>query len=366
MSDNRIKILFVLPSLKAGGAERVISTVARKLDKNIFHSTLVVLGSENDAVYPTDGIDVVYFNKPRLIKSIRPIFNIIRKKKPDIVVGSIAHVNRLLSIKKIYFRKTIFVGREASVDTIMEQFSNSGSFTFWMFYNNYYRFMDKTICQSKDMAEQLLSNYKLSSEKIVIINNPASEHLKKRITKINDEKIRQIITIGRLSAEKGYDRTLNALSKLKIPFHYTIIGSGGLKDVLTELASKLNILDKISFIDYTQDIEKYLSISDLFVQGSHVEGFPNALLESCVVGTPAVALNVPGGTKEIIENNINGYLADNEDDFLYKIETALLKKDWNPEVIRESVIKKFNQDLIISQYETLFINLYKTLKTNNV
>jgi glycosyltransferase involved in cell wall biosynthesis len=366
MSHNRIKILFVLPSLKAGGAERVISTVARKLDKNIFNSILVVLGSESDAVYPTDGIDVVYLNKPRLIKSIRPIFNIIRNKKPDIVVGSIAHVNRLLSIKKIYFRNTIFVGREASVDTVMEKFSNSRNFSFWMLYKNYYRHMDKIICQSNDMAEQLLSHYKLSSEKIVIINNPASENLKKRIAEINDKKIRQIITIGRLSMEKGYDRTLKVLSKLKIPFQYTIIGNGGLKDDLTDLASKLHILDKINFIDYTHDIEKYLSISDLFVQGSHVEGFPNALLESCVVGTPVVALNAPGGTKEIIENNVNGYLAENEDDFLFKIETALLKKDWNSEVIRESVIKKFNQNLIISNYETLFMDLYKTLKTNNV
>ena len=44
----------------------------------------------------------------------------------------------------------------------------------------------------------------------------------------------------------------------------------------------------------------YLSDSDFFIQGSYVEGFPNSVLESCSVGTPVIAFNCPGGTKEII------------------------------------------------------------------
>lgn len=361
---DKIKIVFILPSLKAGGAERVISTIARKLDKNIFVPTLVVLGNKKDAVYPIDGIDVVFLNRPRLLNSIRPLFYLIRQRKPHIVVGSIGHVNLLLSIKKLYFRKIIFVGREASIGSIMGKFSNSGKIKYWKLYENYYRFLDKTICQSKDMADQLLSNYTLSTEKVIIINNPVSDKLKQRITNINTENIRKIITIGRLSKEKGYDRTLKALSKIKTPFKYTIIGNGSLKDEIIQLASELNILDKINFIVYTDKIGVYLSESDLFVQGSYVEGFPNALLESCVVGTPGVAMNAPGGTKEIIQNGINGYLAENEDDFISKIEKALLKPDWNSEKIRSSVVKKFNQDIIISKYESLFTDLYKTLKTH--
>ena len=362
MLNKKIKILFILPSLKAGGAERVISTIARKLDKNIFEPTLVVLGNKKDAVYPIDGIDVVFLNRPRLLKSIRPIFNVLKEKNPHIVVGSIAHVNRLLSIKKIYFRKTIFVGREASVSNVIAKFTKSSRINYWSLYKNYYRFLDKTICQSKDMADQLLSSHKLSKENVIIINNPVSERLKLRTTKVNTNNTRQIITIGRLSLEKGHDRTLRALSKIKTPFEYTIIGSGLLKEDISKLASDLNIQEKVQFITYTDDVGKYLSQSDLFIQGSHVEGFPNALLESCVTGTPCVAMNAPGGTKEIIENGINGYLAESEDDFLNKIEKSLSRTDWNSEEIRNSVMKKFNQNIILSKYESLFIELYNTLK----
>lgn len=366
MINCQIKILFILPSLRAGGAERVISTIARNLNKKLFKTTLVVIGNQNDAVYTTDDLEVVFLGKPRLIKSIIPLFNIIDKKKPHIVVGSIAHVNRFLSLLKVYFRKVIFVGREASIDNVISKFSKTNKLKIWNLHDNYYCYLDKIICQSEDMANQLINLYSLPLEKVVIINNPASENLNKRKTKINEEEIRKIITIGRLSPEKGYDRILTALSKLKIPFQYTVIGSGYLKNDLTELADNLHILDKIHFIDFTHDIEKYLCESDLFVQGSHVEGFPNALLESCVVGTPVVAINAPGGTKEIIENNINGYLAENENDFLHKIETALLRKNWNPELVRESVIKKFKQEHILSKYETLFIELYDNIKNNHV
>ena len=165
MNVCKIKILFILPSLKAGGAERVISTISRKLNKAKFETTLVVLGYKKDAVYPIDGIDVVFLNRPRLLKSIGPLCNVIKDRKPDIVVGSIAHINRLLSIIKLYFRKTIFVGREASIGSVITKYNKPRRIEYWRLYKNYYRFLDKTICQSKDMADQLFSSNKLSREK---------------------------------------------------------------------------------------------------------------------------------------------------------------------------------------------------------
>ncbi len=365
MSINKIKTLFILPSLKAGGAERVISTISRKLNKNQFEVTLVVIGYEKDAVYPIDGIDVVFLNRSRLLKAIGALCRVLKDKKPHIVVGSIAHVNRLLSIIKIYFRKTIFVGREASVGSIIEKFTEPRRIKYWRLYKNYYRFLDKTICQSKDMADQLFSSNNLSKKNVIIINNPASENLKLRTTNVNANCTRQIITIGRLSAEKGYDRILRVLSKIKIPFEYTIIGDGVLKEDLYKMASNLNIKEKLRFITYTDDVGKHLSQSDLFIQGSHVEGFPNVLLESCMTGTPCVAMNAPGGTKEIIENGINGYLTDSEDDFLNKIEISLVRNDWVPEDIRNSILEKFSLSIIIARYESLFFELYNTLKIRN-
>lgn len=355
--------MFVLPSLKSGGAERVISFIASNIDKSKFKSILVVVGFEDDAVYSTDGIEVHFLNCTRVLKSINPLFQLIKEVKPNIVLGSIAHVNRVLTMLSAYFRKTKFIGREASLDRVITEYTyNKKRIKYWKFYKNYYKHLDMIICQSKEMAQNLHDRYFIPDDKLAIINNPISGNLPARKTPINSDKTRQLITIGRMSEEKGHKRILEALSKLKTPFHYTIVGKGHLETQVMEKASELDLLKHITHIPYTNDVAKYLAESDLFLQGSFVEGFPNALLESCAVGTPVLAFRAPGGTQEIVEDDINGYLAEDIDDYFNKINHALYDKEWDSETIRHSVYSKFNQELILSKYEAMFERLHHSNK----
>lgn len=366
MDYKRIKIMFVLPSLKSGGAERVISFIASHIDKSKFESVLVIIGFEKDAVYSTDGIEVHFFNCSRVLKSIKPLFKLIKAKKPDIILGSIAHVNRVLTMLSAYFRSAKFIGREASLDRVItEHTHNKNRIKYWKYYKNYYKHLDMIICQSQEMAQNLHDRYYIPDKKLSIINNPISGHLPARHTPINSEDIRQLITIGRLSEEKGHERIIKALSSLKTPFHYTIIGSGHLEEQVMKTASELDVLKHITHIPYTNDVAKYLAKSDLFLQGSYVEGFPNALLESCAVGTPVIAFRAPGGTQEIVEHDANGFLAENEDDFLTKINDALYNKEWDADTIRHSVYSKFNQELILSKYEAMFETLQHSTKISS-
>ncbi|RZW44378.1 MAG: glycosyltransferase [Flavobacteriaceae bacterium] len=356
MKDKRLKILFILPSLKAGGAERIISFVSTSIDKTKFHSILLVLGNIEDAVYPIDGIEVHYLSKKRLLHSIREIFGFIRSQKPQVVVGSIAHVNRVLSVFRFIFRKVIFIGREASVDLIIAKYTNKNRVKYWKLYKNYYRNLHYVICQSDDMADDLVNRYNLSEEKIVLINNPISVDIPMKSNTEQSNDVKRFITIGRFNLEKGHDRILRTISKLNIPFHYTLIGDGPEKQNIFDLAEELQMRDKISHIPYTDDVGKYLAQNDLFLQGSFVEGFPNTALESCVVGTPVVAFKCMGGTREIIENDINGYIANDTEAYLQCIKKAL-NKDWDPSKVRHSVMRKFSKEIILPQYEDFFQGL---------
>ena len=176
--------------------------------------------------------------------------------------------------------------------------------------------------------------------------------------KMNDniDNLTKLITIGRLSKEKGHERLLDILSKVEFPFQYTIVGTGPEEHLINRKIDDLGLNDKITLIPFTDKIGDILGSHDIFLQGSYVEGFPNAILESCVVGTPVVAFDCPGGTREIIEEDINGYLAKNNEDFLKKL-TKINNRRWKPEDIRNSVIYKFNKQKILSQYEELLINL---------
>ncbi|HLF51302.1 MAG TPA: hypothetical protein VI621_03315, partial [Flavobacterium sp.] len=90
------KIIFILPSLRAGGAERVISFVAKQLNSDIFDAKLIVIGFQKEAVYDVELLNVQYLNKSRLLTSVATLFRVIVKEKPSIVVSSIGHVNIMM------------------------------------------------------------------------------------------------------------------------------------------------------------------------------------------------------------------------------------------------------------------------------
>jgi len=352
-----IKIVFVLPTLFAGGSERIISYLAQNIDKNKFDATLIVVGYAKDSAYEINNINIIFLEKKRVLNGIPQLFKQIKKLKPDIVLSVISHLNTVMAYISILFPKTKFIARESTVLSVDESIFNEhkSNTLLSVLGRKRFSFFDKIICQSKDMLTDIENNYNLNNDKLIVINNPITNTFTIKEKQINNNPIR-LITVGRLSKEKGIPRILKLLSKLKIPFHFTLIGDGPDREEIIILIQKLNLQDKITHIPFTKEVEKYLIINDYFLQGSYVEGFPNALLESCVIGTPVIAFNVPGGTKEIVINNVNGFLVNDEDEFIEKLQTH---REWNPKTISDSVLEKFSKRKIIGDYEQLFLEVIK-------
>ena len=355
--QSRKKILFVLPSLCAGGAERVISFVSQQLNTNDFKVKLIVLGFEKDAVYNVDSIEVKYLNKKRLLASVTTLFRLLMKEKPSIVVSSIGHVNIMMGFFSLFFRKIKFIGREASVVSKMNEFSKLNSKLNLSLMKIFYPRLSAIICQSGDMRNDFIHTLQLNPSKLVLIHNPITKF--PTIIRSYDFKDKlNFITVGRLSEEKGYVRILEGLSKIKnYDFHYTIIGSGPQLEIIKESIYKFNLTDKISFIPYTHEVLEEVSKNDYFIQGSFVEGFPNALLESCTVGTPVIAFKSLGGTKDIVVNGINGFLVEDMLDFVSVLNDYDKLRSINNDEVVLTVKDKFNSEKIIKQYEDLFNEL---------
>ena len=349
----KIKIIFVLPTLFAGGAEKIMSFISQNINNEKFYAELLIAGHSKDAAYDIKNIKVTYLNKDRVLFAIPQLFIFIIKKRPDIVFSSISHLNIVMAFFSLFFKKIKFVGREATISSEYEVKDKRINITEILFRKLYGR-LDIIVCQSKDMATHLINTYNIPLRKTIIINNPISNDLSKINNGQNYSKTKRFITVGRLSKEKGFLRIITILSKLNFEFTYTIIGDGAEKETIFEEAKKLGLINKITHIPFTKDVSSYISKHDYFLQGSYVEGFPNAVLESCVVGTPVIAFNVPGGTKEIISNGINGFLVDNENEFI-----DILNKDINfePNEIKKFVQEKFNKEKILSEYEKMFTNI---------
>jgi glycosyltransferase involved in cell wall biosynthesis len=354
----KIKIVFILPSLKAGGAERVISFIASNLNKQKFESILIVIGKKEDAVYSTKDIKVHFLNKKRVLAAIPTLFKNIFIMKPKIVIGSITHVNRVLAMFSIVFPKIKFIGREAGVMSVMKQYTPTQNKILSSFFKNYHNHLDTIICQSKDMLNDLIKHNNVEKSKLVIINNPITDDFQfKKLNTFSKKGIINYITVGTLDKRKGHLRLLNLLKKVDHPFHYTIIGSGEELENINQCVKKLKLSDNVTHIPYTNKVSNYLKESDLFLNGSFVEGFPNVLLESCAVGTPVIAFDAPGGLNEIIQEGVNGYIVDSEKEYVKKLNWLNANYDFEPKAVSQSVTSRYNKEFILSKYEDLFEKL---------
>ena len=101
--------------------------------------------------------------------------------------------------------------------------------------------------------------------------------------------------------------------------------------------------------------------ADLFLIGSRYEGFPNVLLEAGVLGIPVAGFNAPGGISEIIEEGVNGFLAENNNirslaDIIYKAANY----DFNRQFIIDQTKEKFSAGKITHQLENYLLDIYQS------
>jgi glycosyltransferase involved in cell wall biosynthesis len=104
--------------------------------------------------------------------------------------------------------------------------------------------------------------------------------------------------------------------------------------------------------------------AELFLMASLYEGFPNAVIEANASGIPVIAFNAPGGISEIITNGENGYLVNNDEEFVSAIDHAS-NHPFDRHQISIKTIDRFSLDKMMSSYEILLMKLYNDKNKNN-
>jgi glycosyltransferase involved in cell wall biosynthesis len=360
MLEKRKNILLIIPNLSAGGAEKVMCFLAKNLGNESVNVRLIVIGSKQDTVYDTTDIDILYLNKRRVKFSVFSLIRLIKKYRPNLVLSSLSHLNALMGIISYVFPKIVFVGRETIVSSAQDNLGEKkrGNYLLNKIYKISYKGLDALISQSKDMKNDLISYQGYKPEKINTINNPISDNFSIKEFVPDFTKEYHFITVGRLTKKKGHERIIKCLAQINVPFIYTIIGDGSEKESIFNLANKYNLANKIQHIPFTNEVNKYLKNNHIYLQGSYVEGFPNALLESLAVGTPALVFKAPGGINEIIVDYENGFAAKDEDEFVKELQKMILSlEQYPPDKVQKHVRQNFGSTHILNEYRTLFKRL---------
>jgi len=360
---NKKKVFLIIPSLHRGGAERVTSILASNLNNKLFDVTLVLLEKRGSYLNDLkDDVKILDLNIKSVKKSILPLIMLINKEKPDLVYSTLGHLNLMLMMARFLMpKKTKFVGREASIPSILNE-NEKYPKIFNYLYRRLYPKFNKIICQSNFMKNDLIENFNINSGNLEVINNPLDfAKIKKKVNENNknhlfDKNKKNIVAIGSLEHVKGYDMLMKAMSKItRDDICLYIIGTGKLENKLNDLIIELNLKERVKLLGFKENPYVYMREADFGILSSRYEGFPNTVLETLACGTPVIAFKCPGGVEEIIIESINGYFveAGNIDQLANTIESKI-DNQLLPQVIVDSVYDRYNLQYIIRKYDNLF------------
>ncbi len=318
------KILFVMPNLPSGGAEKVLIDILKNIDKKKFDITLLLfaMGEVYDKDIPKEiNIkcikDIMKFIPGRVWLHIAKYFpklfyKFIIKEKYDTEIAFmeglatrfVAGSNNIKSKKvawihadllKNHFTKNMFLkGKEE------ESYSK---FNDLVFVSN----------DAKTSFNNLFKENK--SNKHVIYNPIITDEIE---AKSNEENIKfddfTIVSVGRLDYQKGYDRLISAHAELvnTYPHKLVILGEGHERENLEKIIKDKNVKSSIELKGFIKNPYPYIKAADLFICSSRSEGYSLVVAESMVLERPILATDITG-PREVLNKGKYGILCDNSE-----------------------------------------------------
>lgn len=349
-----INILYVIWSLGLGGAEQVVISLARGLDKSKFRPFICCLNDEGRFAeeLKKEGIKVVALNKAKGID-----FSLISKLVRVIRENNIQIVHTHLWGANFWGR---FAASAAKVPVVVTEHNVDvwKSSLHFMIDRFLFKKTDCFIAVSETVREFYVQKLGVEKDLIKVVYNGVDvrsvdegrgtmdEGRKDEGRKTKDERrnaLREefgiksdekvIAIIGRLVPQKGIAFFLEALKELlnansheSLPdrqagnangrelnkIKVLIVGEGPERERLTSQVSRFTLEDKVIFTGFRKDIQEILSITDILVLPSSREGLPMILLEAMGAGAIVVATRV-GGTPELVQDGVNGFLVESGD-----------------------------------------------------
>ncbi|HBR68345.1 MAG TPA: hypothetical protein DEA55_03110 [Rhodospirillaceae bacterium] len=358
------KIAFVLPNFEAGGAERVMLTVASNLDRSRFEPVILVF---NDAGplrnIIAEDIRVVSLNAKKVSRGAFSFVRAVWECSPDLVISTMAHLNIAVLLMKPFLPKVPIIVREA----ITPGFFSKSPVKYMILMAGYYLlypFADGILSPTRMVFEEMPASLRRRKGKLRRIYNPVNETM---IRKKSDGVVREslarpgqklFIAAGRLVDQKGFDLLIEALKvwKSKDDWRLVILGEGPDHQKLQEMID-ISGMYQVKLGGYKENPWMFFAVADRFLLPSRYEGLPNVALEALALGAPVIAMDTAGGIAEIAEEAESGdvRIADSMDAFLKMMGEVSAAEAAGP---RKTLLPEcFSLGAVVSAYQDAFDGL---------
>lgn len=371
------KLLFVIPSLNSGGAEKSLVSLLCCLDYSKYDVDLFLFrreglflplvpkqvnildGGEDYRIFDGDGKSAVlhFLKHGKIGKAIRRIQYGKAQSLPDSerTKALWKHLSVILKKRKTQYDVAVgylegtasyyvcdFVNAKKKIGYIHNDYKKLGLDK--DLDTHYFAMLDYLVTVSDICVESLQDSFPQYADKVRCVENIISpEQIRgsanEEVTFDEAYKGLRVITMGRLNEQKGFDMAVEVCKKLcdKVDFRWYVLGEGALREPLEQQAKELGVEDRFVLLGTRQNPYPYIRRCDIYAQSSRYEGKSVAIEEAKCLGMPIVTTAFTTVADQI-EDGVTGSVAEiNADSIAEKLYAVL-----SDAVLRETYRKNLS------------------------
>jgi glycosyltransferase involved in cell wall biosynthesis len=354
-------IAFYLPSLRGGGAERVMLNLAEGIIERGRPVDFVLAAAEGSFLeHLPPSVRVVDLRAGRVGRSLVPLVTYLRRERPHALVSSLTHANVVALIAARLARRGTPV--IATVHNTMSESAPGQSAwrrRLWpALVRTCYPWAARVVAVSRGAADDLARTSGFSRERIEVVYNPVITPPVLALARQSPDHPwlacpgpPTILGVGRLTRQKDFPTLIRAFAQVRRsrPARLIILGEGEDRPVLEALATELGVAHDVSLPGFQANAVTYMAASTLFVLSSAWEGLPTVLIEALAAGTRVVSTDCPSGPREILQDGQLGALVPVGD--VSALATAMIQALERPgDVVPTAALTPFTRDAAVDHY----------------
>ncbi|MBI5987097.1 glycosyltransferase [Clostridium perfringens] len=364
------KLLFVINNLNCGGAEKALISLLETIDYSRFDIDLLLFKQEGIFMSKIPE-EVNLLSEPECYKyfdmSIKiALLELIKKGRIDIAIARLlfgyvfkTEKSKVIGEQKVWkYLSAVFSRLDTEYDVAIGYLEKNPIYFCvdkvkakkkigWIHNdyeklgmdknidNKYFNNLDYIFTVSEECLNILKNIFPQYNDKFKLMHNIVSAKTIRKLSleEISDVKFSgeniNIVSVGRLNYQKGFEMAIEACSILKekgYKIKWNIVGEGEERSNLERLIKKFNIEDEFKLLGIRENPYSYIAQSDIYVQSSRFEGKSIAIDEAKILNKPIVLTSF-STAKDQIENNSNGVICDMDSSSLANYIEKLIKND---------------------------------------
>jgi glycosyltransferase involved in cell wall biosynthesis len=369
-----MKILLLMHSLSAGGAERAACTLANFWAGRAREVTIVTLAPVSADFYPLDrrvgriSLDLAgasrhafhgLWQNTRRVLALR---RLLRSLRPDVALAMMSTPNVLLALASLWLPALQTIGSERCYPP------HAPLGRLWhVLRRRLYGRLSAMVALTGECAHWIET--RTSASRVVVIPNAIAWPLpdtppQRSLPRLCQPQRKRLLAVGRLDSVKNFDALIGAFARLAGAFpdwDLVILGEGPERARLASTIGRMGLVQRVAMPGVAGNIAYWYGQADLFALTSLSEGFPNALAEAMAHGVPAVSVDCNTGPRDIIRHGIDGLLVPPDD--IAALSDALARV-MDDDALRGQLAsratqarERFSVEKIGQMWETLFVSL---------